>query len=170
MTIIMNGAAVRTLTDLPSPQGLPLIGNAHQLDLSRLHQVLEKWAEEFGSVFTIGLGPKRVFVCSDAELLQTALRERPDRYRRFSPIESVIKEMKANGVFSIEGEGWRPQRRLVMEALAPKHFRSFFPILKEITERLRKKWERCAKNRPNSGHGSGSGPIYCRRNDRFGVR
>src|SRR3954451_9647867 len=145
MTIIMNGAAVRTLTDLPSPQGLPLIGNAHQLDLSRLHQVLEKWAEEFGSVFTIGLGPKRVFVCSDAELLQTALRERPDRYRRFSPIESVIKEMKANGVFSIEGEGWRPQRRLVMEALAPKHFRSVFPILHEITERLRKKWEHCAK-------------------------
>ena len=96
-------------------------------------------------MFTIGLGPKRIFVCSDPDLLQTVFRERPDRYRRFSPIESVFKEMKANGVFSIEGEAWRPQRRLVMEALAPKHFRSFFPILQEITERLRKKWEHSAK-------------------------
>ena len=25
--------------------------------------VLEEWAEKFGSVSTIGLGPKRIFVC-----------------------------------------------------------------------------------------------------------
>jgi cytochrome P450 len=122
-----------------------LLGNALQLELPRLHLILEEWAEEFGSVFTIGLGPKRAFVCSDADLLQTALRERPDRYRRFSPIESVLEEMKANGVFSVEGEGWRPQRRLVMQALASKHVSSFFPILRDITERLRKKWEYSAK-------------------------
>jgi cytochrome P450 len=145
MTISSDTGAVRALSDLPSPRGLPLLGNALQLDLTRLHLVLEKWAQEFGSAFTIGLGPKRIFVCTDPDLLQTVLRERPDRYRRFSPIESVLEEMKSNGVFSVEGERWRPQRRLVMEALAPKHFRSFFPILQEITERLRKKWERSAR-------------------------
>jgi cytochrome P450 len=53
--------------------------------------------------------------------------------------------MKANGVFSVEGEAWRPQRRLVMQALASKHFSSFFPILSDITERLRIKWEYSAK-------------------------
>ena len=76
--------------------GLPLLGNMLQLDLPRLHLIFEKWAEEFGSLFTIGLGPKRVLVCSDADLLQTALRERPERYRRYSPIEAV-SEMKGNG-------------------------------------------------------------------------
>ena len=145
MTASINKCAVRTLSDLPSPRGLPLLGNAFQLDLPRLHLVLEEWAEKFGSVFTIALGPRRIFVCSDPDLLQTALRERPDRYRRFSSIESVFEEMKANGVFSVEGEGWRPQRRLVMQALASKHFSSFFPILRDITERLRKKWEHSAK-------------------------
>lgn len=144
MTASINSIAVRTLSDLPSPRGLPLLGNALQLDLPRLHLDLEKWADEFGSVFTIGLGPKRIFVCSDADLLQTALRERPDHYRRFSPIESVLAEMKANGLFSIEGEGWRPQRRLVIQALASKHLSSFFPILRDIAERLRKKWEHSA--------------------------
>ncbi len=145
MTDSINHSAIRTLSDLPSPRGLPLLGNALQLDLPRLHLILEEWAEAFGSAYTIGLGPKRIFVCSDPDLLQTALRERPDRYRRFSPIESVIKEMKANGVFSVEGEAWRPQRRLVMQALASKHFSSFFPALRDITERLRKRWEHSAK-------------------------
>jgi cytochrome P450 len=87
---------------------------------------------------------KRVFVCSDADLLQTALRERPERYRRFAPIELVLEEINANGVFSVEGPAWRPQRRLVMQALASKNLNLFFPLLKEITERLRKKWERSA--------------------------
>jgi choline dehydrogenase len=145
MAASTTNTAVRSLSDLPSPRGLPLLGNALQFDVPRLHLVLEGWAEEFGSAFTIGLGPKRIFICSDADLLQTALRERPERYRRFSPIESVFAEMKGNGVFSAEGEKWRPQRRLVMQALASKHFSSFFPILRDITERLRRKWEHSAK-------------------------
>jgi hypothetical protein len=62
---------------------LPFLGNALQLDPKRMHQTLEGWCREFGPAYTIGLGPKRVFVCSDPELLQTALRERPERYRRF---------------------------------------------------------------------------------------
>jgi cytochrome P450 len=113
-------------------------------DLPRLHLVFEAWAKEFGSMFTVGLGPKRALVCSDADLPQTALRERPERYRRFAPIELVLEEINANGVFSVEGAAWRPQRRLVMQALASKNLNVFFPVLKEITERLRKKWERSA--------------------------
>src|ERR1700682_6844567 len=94
MNASTNDCAIRSLSDLPSPRGLPLLGNMLQLDLPRLHLIFEKWAEEFGSVFTIGLGPKRVFVCSNADLLQTVLRERPDHYRRFSPIVDVTEEMK----------------------------------------------------------------------------
>jgi cytochrome P450 len=145
MSLSAHGGAIRRLSDLPSPRGLPFLGNALQMDLPRLHLIFENWAAEFGSVYTIGLGPKRVFVCSDADLLQIALRERPERYRRFAPIEAVSEEMKASGVFAVEGEGWHPQRRLVMQALTSKHFGSFFPILKGITERLHKKWEYSAK-------------------------
>jgi cytochrome P450 len=137
--------SVRSLSDLPSPRGLPLLGNALQLDLPRLHLIFEEWAREFGPTFTVGLGPKRVFVCSDADLLQTALRERPARYRRFSAIESVAKEINFNGLFTVEGEGWGPQRRLVMQALSPKHFSTFFPVLRDIAGRLHKKWQHSAK-------------------------
>ena len=61
MTASTNKSAVRTLSDLPSPRGLPLLGNAFQLDLPRLHLVLEEWAEKFGSVFTIWFGSQADF-------------------------------------------------------------------------------------------------------------
>ncbi len=135
---------VRRLEDLPSPKGLPWLGNALQLEPSRLHLILEGWGAQLGEVYTFGLGPKRVFVSSDPQHLQTALRERPERYRRYAPIEKVIAEMGFNGVFSVEGDAWRPQRRLIMQALASTNFRAFFPTIQGITERLRCRWQRAA--------------------------
>jgi cytochrome P450 len=137
-------ARVRRLEDLPSPRGLPWLGNALQLDPSRLHLILENWCAQIGESYTFGLGPKRIFVSSNPEYLQTALRERPERYRRYSPIEEIIGEMGFNGVFSVEGDAWRPQRRLIMQALASTNFRAFFPTLQGITERLRRRWQRAA--------------------------
>lgn len=137
---------VRRLEDLPSPKGLPLLGNALQLDPSRLHLILENWCERLGESYTFGLGPKRIFVSSNPEHLQTALRERPERYRRYSPIEEISAEMGFNGVFSVEGDAWRPQRRLIMHALASTNFRAFFPTMQAITERLRCRWQRAAQS------------------------
>ena len=51
-----------------------------------------------------------------------------------------------NGVFSIEGEAWRPQRDLVMRALAPQQLESFFPTLQFISERLLRRWQRAANS------------------------
>jgi cytochrome P450 len=144
MTAGVGQSCVRRLTDLPSPRGLPLLGNALQIDPKRLHLILEEWSKVFGETYTISLGPKKVFVSSNPELLQIALRERPERYRRFSPLESLIREMRWHGVFSTEGAAWRPQRLLVVQALAATNLRAFFPTLRAITERLRRKWQRAA--------------------------
>jgi cytochrome P450 len=141
----VESVPVRQLRDLPAPRGVPLLGNALQLDPARLHLLLEQWGRELGETFSFGLGPQRVYVSSNPEHLQTALRERPERYRRFSPIEDIIKEMGFNGVFSVEGEAWRPQRRLVMQALAPNNFRGFFGTIHDITERLRRRWQQAAE-------------------------
>ncbi|HYF20745.1 MAG TPA: cytochrome P450 [Ramlibacter sp.] len=137
-------AATRTLADLPSPPGVPLLGNALQLDIPRLHQVLEGWCGRYGQLFTIALPGKKALVCSDPALLHEVLRERPQRYRRYRPIEQVIAELDSNGVFSVEGEAWRPQRKLVMQALASHNFRAFFPVMQGITRRLHARWARAA--------------------------
>ncbi len=138
-------ASVRQLDELPSPRGLPLLGNLLDLDPTRLHLVLERWQAELGSPYLLRMGPRKVYVSADAEQLQTVLRERPERYRRMRQLEECIDELGANGLFSVEGEAWRPQRRLVMEALNATHFRAFFPVIQAITQRLLRRWQGAAQ-------------------------
>ncbi len=146
MNDTVSAPPLRRLEDLPSPRGaLPLLGHALQLDIPRLHLVLEQWQRELGSPYTLRVGPKTIYVSADTELLQTVLRERPDRYRRARPIEACLDEMGSNGLFSVEGPGWRAQRMVVMQALNASNFRRFFPTLQTITARLHRRWQGAAR-------------------------
>jgi cytochrome P450 len=117
---------LRTLADLPCPQGLLGLGNFFQLAPAKLHLTLEEWAAKLGSPFRVQLGTIPMIVWTQAELFQTVMRERPDRYRRFAPIESVMAELGGNGLFSAEGAAWEPQRRLVMQALSISNIKKAF--------------------------------------------
>jgi cytochrome P450/nitrite reductase/ring-hydroxylating ferredoxin subunit len=135
-------AARRTLDELPGPKGIPILGNALQIDLSQFHLVLERWAAAHGSLFVYRMGPKPILVVADPTLNEQVLRARPETFRRASAVEPVFREMGLAGVFSAEGTAWRPQRKLAMEALSHRNLRGFYPTLKAVTERLCARWER----------------------------
>lgn len=137
--------AARTLSELPGPSSLPLVGNLFQINLERLHQQLNQWSDEFGANYVFHIGPKPVLVTSDPEAIQSALRQRPNLFRRLSTIEPVFNEMGITGVFSAEGEDWKRQRRLTAHALDANHLKQFFPTLGRVTERLRERWRRAAQ-------------------------
>jgi cytochrome P450 len=137
-----NQAVKRRLKDFPAPGGLPWLGNLHQLDSKRLHAQLEAWGKALGRTYTLKLGSKRVLVTSDVEMALAVLKDRPGGFRRLSAIEAVSEEMGTNGVFSTEGEAWRPQRDLVVRALTPHQLESFFPTLQLVSDRLRRRWQR----------------------------
>jgi len=146
MAVSPPPGTLRRLDELPSPRGsLPLLGHALQLDTSRLHQQLERWHDELGSPYLLRVGPRKVFVSADADLLQLVLRERPDRYRRLRQIETCTDEMGGKGLFSVEGESWRRQRGVVMSALNATNFRRFFPTMQAITARLHRRWRTAAE-------------------------
>lgn len=133
-----------TPADLPGPKSLPLLGNLLQLDLKRLHTVLERWADSYGSMYIIRLGRRPVVVLSDPALVNQVLRDRPEGYRRISAIERVQKEIGLGGVFSAEGEVWRRQRPIVNQALNPEHLRQFYGALVRITEKLMNRLQKYA--------------------------
>ncbi|WP_244817385.1 cytochrome P450 [Caballeronia sp. Lep1P3] len=135
----------RTVADLPCPPALPLCGNLLRLQPASLHLTLEAWARRFGSPYRVQLGPIPITVWTQADLMQTVMRERPHAYRRIAPMEAVLKELGGNGVFSAEGAAWEPQRRLVMHALSSSNIRSFFPTLAAITERFLVRLSEAAK-------------------------
>jgi cytochrome P450/nitrite reductase/ring-hydroxylating ferredoxin subunit len=137
-------AARRGIEDLPGPRGLPVLGNALQVDLGKLHLILEDWAAKYGPAYRFRIGRERTVVISDADLVQQILRARPETYRRTSKVERVFQELGVAGVFSAEGAAWRAQRRLAMEALAQRHLRGFYPTLRAVAARLRRRWEGAA--------------------------
>ncbi len=50
-------------------------------------------------------------------------------------MDSILREMGINGVFSAEGENWKRQRRVAMQALSTENLRNYCMIIAEITPR-----------------------------------
>jgi cytochrome P450 len=138
--------SLRAYADLPGPMPLPLIGNLFRFRFDSMHLKLEEWAERYGKLYRFSLGPKKLVVLSDAEIIKVIHKERPDKYRRTRSIERCSREMGIAGVFSVEGEDWQRQRKVVTNALNPTHLRAFYPRLKKTSERLLNRWHQCAQD------------------------
>ena len=138
-------SAPRQFRDLPGPRGVPIFGNILQIDTPRMHLQLEQWCATYGPVFRLRLGRREVVVVSDHTLIATALRDRPDGFRRTTRFEMIWREMGlAGGVFGASGEAWKRQRRMVMAGFDPAHVKSYFPSLQRVAQRLVERWRRTA--------------------------
>jgi cytochrome P450 len=127
----------RTIDELPSPPGLPLLGNAHQLTrASRLHTVCERWASQYGPILRVKIGRRLVVGISDGDAVNMVLRERPEGFRRWREQQIVFDEMGLSGVFTAEGEQWKRQRRLVITALNTNHLHRYYSVIHTSAERL----------------------------------
>lgn len=137
---------LRRPEDLPSPPGLPVLGQLLAFKPMRAHLQFEAWRRELGTPFRFNLGPRLQFlVLDDYILLHQASRDRPDGFTRGATLQPTFQEMGINGLFSIEGKAWHAQRRLIMQALNATHFRGWFQTLQDITARLHRRWERMAQ-------------------------
>ena len=57
----------------PGPWGWPVVGNALQIDPNAPHLTLDKWAKQYGDLYTINLMGKYVVVPSSAASIQVSL-------------------------------------------------------------------------------------------------
>jgi cytochrome P450 len=142
MTSIATALAI---DDLPGPRGLPILGNALQMDRLRMHAVLEEWAARYGEAYVFSLMGRRIVVVSDPQVVAGVLRDRPDGFRRTSRLEQISREFGFLGLFSASGETWKRQRPMVLAGLDPTHIKAFFPTLVQVTERFQRHWAQAAQ-------------------------
>ena len=144
----MNAPAkLRTINDVPSPRGLPLLGNALQLlDGARLHLRFESWAQQFGAFFLVKIGKRRMLAVNDPELAKQILRDRPEGFSRISNFQPVARELCLDGLFSAEGDQWRSQRRVWIATLNMQQLKHFHEKLMLITHKLMVRWQKAADN------------------------
>ena len=87
--------------------------------------MIGRWADQFGPLFVFRVATTRILTVADAETIQPLLRDWPDRFRRWSKLEEIATDIKAEGLFTAEGAKWRRQRKFVMHALNASHVREF---------------------------------------------
>lgn len=141
-------AVLRTVASLSGPKGIPILGNALQIKINRLHLQMEGWVKEFGPYYTLTLGGRKIMVVADHKAVGKLLRDRPDGFNRSTKLGEIWEEMGLpTGVFGANGEVWRRQRRMVMAGFDPVHVKRYFPALQQVSQRLAGRWRRVADQR-----------------------
>ncbi|MDM4768349.1 cytochrome P450 [Pelomonas sp. SE-A7] len=140
------GAALRSFKELPTPPGMPWLGQTLQVRPARMHQQLEQWARDLGPYYRVQLGPEKLLVVGDHQAVSQLLRDRPDGFRRTPRLQKIWVEMGLPiGLFGANGEVWKRQRRMVMAGFDPAHVRSYFGSMQGVSERLTGRWRKAAQ-------------------------
>ncbi|KAJ4348841.1 uncharacterized protein N0V89_010219 [Didymosphaeria variabile] len=129
----------------PGPPTIPFFGNLHQMPSSKAWHQFKKWAEEYGPIYSLMLGPNNVMiVCSSDEAVKELLDRRSGVYSSRPPLYignlisgwmrmllmvtcTVIRKRKAADREQEYGKTWRFVRSLVHEHLNIKASISYVP-------------------------------------------
>ena len=142
---VQDSRPLRQVADLPGPKGWPVVGSLLQLDPPVFHLQLGQWAQQFGRFFKLRLGPRVILVVADHEAVAQTLRDRPDGFRRTDRLEAIGLEMGLKGgLFGVNGDDWKRQRRMVMAAFDPGHVKAYYPALVKCGDRLAGRWQKAA--------------------------
>jgi len=136
---------LRQLRDLPGPPGWPLLGNLPQIEPASFHLQLGAWARQYGRLFKLRMANRLLLVSADHRAVAAVLRDRPEGFRRTDRLEAIGLEMGLKpGLFGVNGDAWKRQRRMVMAAFDPGHVKAYYPSLARCGERLRGRWVQAA--------------------------
>lgn len=130
----------RRAADLPGPAGIPFLGNALQIDSRRFHADLERWEQQYGSLYRFRLGAQTIVVTSEKDEIMRLLRDRPEAVQREQRVSRIIDETATQGLFTAEGDLWRQDRKLVMQAMTPDVIHAYFPEFQRQMARLLARW------------------------------
>ncbi|XP_044294998.1 cytochrome P450 2K6-like [Varanus komodoensis] len=144
----------------PGPRPFPLIGNLHIFDLKRLHRTMLKLSKEYGSIFSIQMGVRKMVVLTGYETVKEALVNQADAFaerpyiaifdefaRNFGEIVeecgSLIKALESHGGNPFEGTTIMNAAvsNIIVSILFGKQFEyddaRFLRLLKLVSENIR---------------------------------
>ncbi|KAF2443306.1 cytochrome P450 [Karstenula rhodostoma CBS 690.94] len=140
-TILLSLAALLTLLyryrnagrrpkDLPpGPPTIPFLGNLHQIPATKAWHQFKAWADEYGPIYSLMLGPSTVMiVLSSDEVVKELLDRRSGNYSSRPPL--YIGQMISGWMRMLlmeYGKTWRFMRSLVHDHLNVKASISYVP-------------------------------------------
>ncbi|XP_006871466.1 PREDICTED: cytochrome P450 2F5-like [Chrysochloris asiatica] len=115
----------------PGPKPLPFLGNLLQLRSQDMLTSLTKLSKEYGSMYTVHLGPKPVVVLSGYQTVKEALVDQGEEFSGRGDYPVFFNFTKGNGIVFSNGERWKALRRFSIQIL-----RNFGMGKRSIEERI----------------------------------
>ncbi|KAK3986038.1 putative cytochrome P450 E-class, group I [Cladorrhinum sp. PSN332] len=113
----------------PGPPTLPIIGNLHQMPTRDAHLQFEKWAREYGPVYSLILGTKVMIVLSSDKAVKDLLDKKSNMYSHRQ--EMYVGQTLCSGDLRILMMGytprWRMCRKMVHTLLNISAAKSYVP-------------------------------------------
>ncbi|KAI8932356.1 hypothetical protein NX059_010548 [Plenodomus lindquistii] len=112
----------------PGPPTLPLIGNLHLMPKEKGHLQFQKWAQEYGPIYSLILGTKVMIVLNSDQAIKDLLDKRSGIYS--SRPEMYIGQLVSGGLRMVlmkYGDTWRMIRRIVHNNLNLKAAKTYVP-------------------------------------------
>ncbi|KAM8953696.1 cytochrome P450 2K4-like isoform 2-T2 [Pelodytes ibericus] len=103
----------------PGPKPLPIIGSLHLLLMKRKrpHKIFQELAKEYGSVFSIQLGSKKMVVLCGYEAVKDALVNHAEEFAERPAVPVIDKIFNGHGIIFAHGENWKVMRRFTLSTL-----------------------------------------------------
>ncbi|ROT34502.1 cytochrome P450 family protein [Sodiomyces alkalinus F11] len=113
----------------PGPPTLPILGNIHQLATRDSHLQFEKWAREYGPVYSLMLGTKTLVVLSSDKAVKDLMDKRSGKYSHRQ--EMYIGQTLCSGDLRVlmmgYGPRWRAARKMIHGLLNVSAAKSYVP-------------------------------------------
>ena len=132
-----------TLRDIPTPPGLPWLGNLLHIPKARLSQYLLEISAQFDGILALDFAGHRLPFVFDGDLV--AELSDPRRFRKtIGPPLSTLRKLATDGLFTAHGDepNWGKAHRILMPAFGQRAMKGYFPFMLEVAEQLAARWAR----------------------------
>ena len=134
----MSVTTVNPSKSIPTPRGLPLIGNIPALSRDPLGYFLSN-GRAHPQIVGLDLGPRRMVLVSHPEQVKYVLQ---DNNKNFAKGYDTARPVLGNGLVTAEGEEWRRERRLMQPAFNRSSMLELLPTMVSTTLETLEDWQR----------------------------
>ncbi|GAA2904640.1 bifunctional P-450/NADPH--P450 reductase [Streptosporangium fragile] len=132
-----------TVTEIPAPAGLPLVGNTFQIPAhspsAHLNDLAARYPE---GIYRLELLGRTVLFVYDPDLVAEVCDE--TRFRKsIEPPLSIVRDFAGDGLFTAHGDDpvWGQAHRILMPAFSQRSMKAYFPQMLEVAQRLVASWQ-----------------------------
>ncbi|KAH0631494.1 hypothetical protein JD844_005838 [Phrynosoma platyrhinos] len=115
----------------PGPTPLPMLGNLLDLKANDILKSFKKLRDQYGPVFTVHLGPRRVVILYGYKAVKEALVDHAEEFSGRGLLATVDDFVRGLGIAFANGERWKQLRQFTLSTL-----RNFGMGKRPIEERI----------------------------------